>query len=89
MDEEFSCSPQDIPGQQGSETKSEEPTSLKRLKAEKVVGIAVWQPEVSKPVLLVAHTDVEAIRQLKEIESSSLPKVALSLQLQDLCEMFP
>jgi uncharacterized protein YdaT len=44
---------------------------------------------IGNSVLMVAHTDAEAIEQLKEIESNALPQVLLSLKLQSVCHMLP
>jgi hypothetical protein len=42
---------------------------------------------VGDRVIVVAHTDAEAIKQLNDIEDNALPKVALSLKLQSVCVM--
>ncbi len=42
---------------------------------------------VRERVIVVAHTDAEAIQKLKEIENSTLSSALLSLELQSICAM--
>lgn len=41
--------------------------------------------ELAELLVVVAHTDAEAIKQLKEIETSCVSDDRLSMKLQSLC----
>jgi hypothetical protein len=45
--------------------------------------------ESAEPLVIVAQTDAEAIKQLKEIEKSCAPDDRLSMKLQSLCAVLP
>ena len=78
MEEELSYSPQDIPVEEGPREENEESKNSlpqKRQKTTEVwsISTAIKCNASAGPVLVVSHTDAQAIEKLKEIERSTLP----------------
>jgi predicted class III extradiol MEMO1 family dioxygenase len=47
------------------------------------------QKSTAEGLLILSHTDTDAIKQLKEIEKSNLSDDILSMKLQSLCGVLP
>ena len=86
MESEPSHSPQDCHISEGLDEQSEEskrelPQKRQKFESKGLPSSEISQSASLKSVIVVAHTDVEAIKQFADIENSKLSRIVNSLKL--------